>query len=354
MTGPAHIAAAPIRVAVVDDSPFFRVRFAKLFGALDGFLLAGVAGDGEEAIRLIAAERPDVVVLDLNMPRVDGFAVLRWAMASAPLPIVVCSSLSDRESVFRALDLGAVDFVTKPERARGPIDAIERHLVACVRAASGARVGHEPGGSTGATRLPKRRGRRDVGVVAIAASTGGPAAIQRLARGLPDDLSVPIVVAQHMPAGFTSLFAERLGRQGPYAAVEARDGLHLRPRTIHVAPGGMQLRLERAGDAVRLSVRPRGETEVYAPSADVLFASAAEAMGASAVGVILTGMGDDGSRGTVDIRRGGGYVLAESSDSALIYGMPGAAVACGGTDAELPLDAMPDAIAALARGSRHS
>jgi two-component system, chemotaxis family, protein-glutamate methylesterase/glutaminase len=169
-------------------------------------------------------------------------------------------------------------------------------------------------------------------------------------RQLPDTLTVPIVVAQHMPPGFTRLFAERLERQSHYAAVEARDGGALRPGTISVAPGGQQMRVVREGGEVRLVLTPRAEGDLYAPSADMLFGSLAEVFGAAAAGVILTGMGDDGSRGAVAIKQAGGTVLVETSDSALIYGMPRAAVAAGCADAQLPLDQMAEAFVALANG----
>jgi two-component system chemotaxis response regulator CheB len=185
-------------------------------------------------------------------------------------------------------------------------------------------------------------------VIAIAASTGGPAAIQRLVRGLPAGLSVPFVIVQHMPPGFTRLFAERLERLSHYAAVEAKDGTDLAPRRIYVAPGGMQTQIVRRDGRVRLTVVPRRPGDLHAPSADLLFASLAEACGEEAVALVLTGMGDDGSRGVREVKRRGGYVLAETSDSALIYGMPRAAMATGCVDAELMLEQVPEALSKLA------
>lgn len=344
--------SARVRVVVADDSAYYRARIARLFKRLEGFDVVGMAADGEEAIRLIASERPDVAVLDLQMPKMDGFSVLRWAMASAPLPIVVCSSLSDRESVFRALDLGAVDFIAKPGPGAEALAVSEQQIVQSVRAASQARMEIIQKAAAGRAKAKPVEARPAVGVIAIAASTGGPAALQRIAHGLPRDIDVPIVVAQHMPAGFTRLFADRLARQGHFGAVEASDGELLQAGTIHIAPGGMQTSVRRGPEGACFTVRPREAGDVYAPSADVLLVSAAEVFGAAVVGVILTGMGDDGSRGAVDIRRRGGYVLAESSDTALIYGMPRAATATGGTDIELPLSAIPEALAALVRGTR--
>ncbi len=352
MSGGSQTRTTPVRIAIVDDSPYYRQRIARLFRRLENFDVVGVAADGEDAIRLIAHERPDVAVLDLQMPGVDGFAVLRWAMATAPLPIVVCSSMSDRESVFRALDLGAVDFVAKPAPGPGALALVESQILQSVRAASLARVdgGRPPSAERRRAKPPAARS--SVRIIAIAASTGGPAALQRIAHGLSEDVAVPIIVAQHMPSGFTRLFAERLARQGAYDAVEAANGDMLLPGTIYVAPGGMRTTVRSHDSVPTILVEPRGADDVYAPSADSLFASVAGVYGDAAVGVVLTGMGDDGSRGSVDIRRRGGYVLAESSDTALIYGMPRAATATGGTDIELPLSEIPAALAALVCGSR--
>lgn len=349
MSGRPDGVSARVRVIVVDDSAYYRGRLARLFRRLEGFEVVGVAADGEAAIALIAGERPDVAVLDLQMPNIDGFAVLRWVMATAPMPIVVCSSMSDKESVFRALDLGAVDFVAKPGPGTEQLAFAEQQIVRSVRAASVARLDLDSGSHKAGHRVKAAVQRPEVKAIVIAASTGGPAAVQRLASGLPRSFAVPIVVAQHMPAGFTRLFADRLARQGPFEAVEVSNGSPLRASTIHVAPGGVQTQIVAGVHGATFSVRARAAADAYAPSADVLLTSAAEAFGPAAVGVILTGMGDDGSRGAVEIRRRGGYVVAESVDTALIYGMPRAASASGGTDAELPLHAIPGALAALVR-----
>jgi two-component system chemotaxis response regulator CheB len=347
VTDGARKPGSPYRLVIVDDSPLYRLRFAKLFGRGGDLTVVGVAADGEEAVRLVARARPDVMLLDLTMPRMDGFAVLRWVMAHAPLPVVVCSSRGDRESIFKALELGAVDYIIKPGTTTDGLARIEDILVERVKAAAEARVGAPVSHATGPIAMPTPSRRAEV--IAIAASTGGPAAIQQLVRQLPRELTVPIVVAQHMPPGFTRLFAERLERLSHYKAEEAHDGAALRPATITVAPGGMQTRLAQARDQVRLALAPRAAADVYAPSADLLFSSIADVFGAAAVGVVLTGMGDDGSRGAVAIKERGGYVLAETSDSALIYGMPRAAIATGCADAQLPLERMPEAFAALTR-----
>jgi two-component system chemotaxis response regulator CheB len=350
MSAPNDRHPGPYRVVVVDDSPLYRVRFAKMLGRSPDVVVSGLAADGEEAVRLIANDRPDVVLLDLSMPRMDGFAVLRWLAANAPVPVVVCSSQDDRASVFRALELGAVDFVPKPGSAREAGRELEALVLERVLAAATARLEPRAAGAATAVTLPARE--RPAEVIAIGASTGGPAALQTLARSLPREMKAPIVVAQHMPCGFTRLFAERLGRHSHYAAEEARDGARLARATIHVAPGGLQTRIVEGRDGPRLSVTPRAAGDAHAPSADALFASAAEVFGEAAVAVVLTGMGDDGSAGAAAVKARGGVVLAESSDTALIYGMPRAALATGRVDAELPLSALPAAFLALTRDSQ--
>ncbi len=338
---------SPYRVVVVDDSPLYRLRFARLFGRRSRLTVVGVAADGQEAIRLITSVRPDVVLLDLTMPHPDGFDVLRWIMAHVPTPVVVCSSRGDRESIFKALELGAVDYIVKPG-SREPISQLEAILVERVEAAAEAHLMRERASATPEPTI--HRPERPARIAAIAASTGGPAAIQRLVLTLPRELEIPIVIVQHMPPGFTRLFAERLARQSHYDAEEAVEGAFPRSGTIAVAPGGMQTTIVDRGDGPVFQVRSRDQGDHYAPSADRLFASIAELYGAYAAAVVLTGMGDDGSRGAVTVKAFGGWVLAESVESALIYGMPRAAVESGCVDAQLPIDRISSALAVLAGG----
>jgi two-component system chemotaxis response regulator CheB len=349
MSGRAKRPEAPYRLVIVDDSPLYRLRFARLFGRSGEVVVAGVAADGEEGVQTIANVRPDVVLLDLTMPKMDGFAVLRWIMSRDPVPVVVCSSRGDREAVFLALELGAVDFISEPETGREGQAVLEQMLVERVVGAARARLGPHKAESA---KLPRFKPAAPAEVIAIGASAGGPAALQTLVRALPPSLELPILVAQHMPRGFTRLFAERLARYSGYAAVEAKTNARIEPRTIYVAPGGQQTRVAGDAGARHLEVAPRADGDAHAPSVDVLLESVAAAYGPAAVAVILTGMGDDGSAGAVAVKSRGGTVLAESSDSALIFGMPRAAIATGRVDAQLPLSLLPEAFLALARHGR--
>jgi two-component system chemotaxis response regulator CheB len=306
--------------------------------------IVGLASNGREAIGLITERRADVLVLDLEMPELDGFSVLRWVMKNAPLPVVVCSGLAERESVFRALEAGAVDFITKPE-LRNAIRSEEfaEHLRQRVEAAAEAHAGAalplaEKGESYAAVaRLSQARASRARAcMVGIVGSAGSPAALALLLSRLRRDFPVPVVVALHMPQGFTRSFAERLSRTTPFTAREARDGERIGGSQIYVAPGGHHTTLTgRDGKELFFSIAPASAKDFYTPSADRLLNSLAESCGEKALAVVLTGMGDDGLRGARSVKERGGYVIVESRDSALIWGMPRAVSEAGLADAEL-------------------
>ncbi|HEX8852742.1 MAG TPA: chemotaxis protein CheB, partial [Pyrinomonadaceae bacterium] len=302
--------------------------------------------------------------LDLEMPELDGFSVLRWAMAHAPLPVVVCSGQSQRESVFRALEAGAVDFITKPElRHAVRSETFAAELRQRVEAAAGA--GHFAPAATpharrtqdtasvvAATQLARSTGRR-ARLAAIVGSAGAPAAVTRLISELRTDFAAPVVVALHMPQGFTRSFAERLARTSSFSVREARDGEPLSPSQIYIAPGGQHTTVVRADDesegALMLRVEPTAEGDFCAPSADRLLRSAAEACGRGALGVVLTGMGEDGREGARALRERGATVIVESRASAVIWGMPRAVYEAGLADAEFDLSAIAVAIPLLCK-----
>ena len=352
------------RLLVVDDSPVYRLRLSQILSASDRLQLVGLAGDGREAIRLIKERHAQVVVLDLEMPELDGFSVLRWAMAHAPLPIVVCSGQSERESVFRALEAGAVDFITKPElrhAVRSEAFASElRHRVEAAAEAHAYAPSDAPRGardhSLPEAALPRGTGRR-ARLVVVVGSAGGPAAVTRLASELPRGFAAPVVVALHMPQGFTRSFAERLSRTTSFAVREARHDEEIQESQIYVAPGGQHLTIgaRRGGGfsdrdgALYFNLETAGTNDFCAPSADRLLASAAEACGDAALGVVLTGMGEDGKEGARQVRERGGTVIVESRESAVIWGMPRAVSEAGLADAELDLPAIAATLPQLCR-----
>ena len=329
-----------IRVLVVDDSAFSRVTISRMIEKDAEMTVIATAVNGEEAIRLAVARQPDVITLDLEMPGLDGFSVLRWLAANQPTPAIVVSSRQGRDDVFRALDLGAVDFVLKPQAHASPeYSRLESILLPKIRAVAASRRSVP---AAAIVPLARPAGRTD-GLVVIGASTGGPAALSTLFAALPS-LDAPIVVAQHMPAGFTGLFAERLARNAGFLVAEAHEGQAVQHGRAYIAPGGSHM--EFAGDFPNLRVRltPRASRDLYSPSVDRLFRSAAAAAGRSCVGVVLTGMGSDGREGVVAIRAAGGRTIAESEESAVVFGMPREAALSGAVDDVRALAGIPEAI----------
>jgi two-component system chemotaxis response regulator CheB len=332
---------SPARVLLVDDSDASRAAVRAILEGACGATVVGTARDGEEALREALRLRPDLVLLDLHMPRMDGFTFLRLLMARQPTPVVVVSSQAGRSDVFKALELGALDFVAKPEEGARP-DALRDALVEKCALLRSLRIRNLAGpAQAGAAPREAVELAEPAAVVAVGASTGGPQAIQRLLSALPGDVGVAFVVAQHMPERFTTAFAERLGRTTPFSVQEAEGGEVVAAGRVLVAPGGRHLEVVRDGATLRAAVLPAAAgAHRHCPSVDRLFVSVARAVRARAVGVVLTGMGQDGRAGVSEIKRAGGLTLAESQDSAVVYGMPQAAVESGAVDEVLPLAAI--------------
>jgi two-component system, chemotaxis family, protein-glutamate methylesterase/glutaminase len=356
--------AAPVRLLVVDDSAYNRRNIAAVFADNPDVEVVGKAADGEEALRLATTLKPDVITLDLEMPRMDGFTFLRILMSRQPTPVIVVSSYSQKENVFKALELGALDFVAKPDRQIAP-DAsdVREEILAKVmlvrslrpalpgatqrRTASGAWTdAGRPTSHEGAAPQAKREAAKTV--VGIASSTGGPSALLELLGKVPPSSKTAFLIAQHMPDKFTRTFAERLDRRGPTRVSEAQDGDFVVASTGFVCPGRqcMEVGLSPPGD-LRLKVVAPASTDRYVPSADRLLKSLAKAVGARAVGLILTGMGEDGVEGAKAIRAAGGIVVAESAESAVVNGMPGAVVRAGAASKVLALTQIADWLATL-------
>ena len=309
-----------IRVLVVDDSAFARKVMREVLTRA-GMDVVGIAHDGLEALEKINELKPDVVTLDLLMPNLDGMGVLAALPAIDPPRVVVVSMASDDSALgIAALNAGAVELVQKPTAlALERLYDLASELVAAVTIAASARpvrfTGEPPA-------LLQAYPARERAIVVIGASTGGPQALTRLVKSLPADLVVPVAIVLHLPPGYTGPFAQRLDNDCHVEVVEASDGLEMKPGRVVVAKGGLHLKLRRADGIVRAALDPVPFGTPHKPAVDVLFESAAQVYGRGVLGVVLTGMGDDGTRGAKAIHEAGGIVLTESERSCVVYGMP--------------------------------
>ncbi|HEX6739356.1 MAG TPA: chemotaxis response regulator protein-glutamate methylesterase [Vicinamibacteria bacterium] len=346
-----HERRRPIRVLVIDDSAVMRKLLPALLGRDPDIEVVATAVDGVVGLRKVVRFQPDVVTLDLEMPRMAGLDVLREMVAQSEVPVVVVSAHTPRDAALTAtaLSLGAVDVVAKPGPfSEGGLEAMAAQLAETVRAVGGRRwrrprlpAPPPPSPSVSPLAPPSAPSRR---VVAVAASTGGPAALADLLARLPADLPAAVLVVQHMPEGFTRGLADRLNNLCGLTVREAQDGEPLQAGLVLVAPGGRHLRVGRGRDGC-VALLDRGPTvSGHRPSADVLFESVARAFGARAGGVLLTGMGEDGAEGLAALRRAGGRTLAQDEESSVVFGMPRAAVQRGAVERVLPLERIADAV----------
>lgn len=334
----------PIRVLIVDDSPSNRRAISQILEASPGIEVVDRAADGDEGLKKAEALLPDVITLDLEMPRLDGYTFLRVLMARAPTPVIVLSSYAHPSDVFKALELGAFDFVAKPMRSdKDSLDAVRAQLVEKVRAAMEARRDTTP--TPPPPRRAEKKGPEEVQVVAVGASTGGPPAVQRLIEAI-SGAQTCLLVSQHMPARFTRAFAERLDQAGAFRVKEAEDGNPVEAGRVYIAPGGRHLELTQVNGRLVTAVPNARPDDKHAPSVDRLFSSAAKLLGRRAFGIVLTGMGNDGEQGTKAIAQAGGEVWAESEASAVVYGMPRAAIGTGKVAQVLALPEMGTALLA--------
>lgn len=332
----------PISVLVIDDSAANRRAITRILENAPGIKVVDRAADGEEGLKKAVALQPDVITLDLEMPRLDGYTFLRLLMAKAPTPVIVISSYGHPSDVFKALQLGAFDFVAKPAKGgKESLEDVRAELVEKVRAARFMRRDEKPTPSPPRQRPPREKQgapkpERAL-VLAVGASTGGPPAVQKLLEGLAG-LPVCVLVAQHMPPRFTDAFAQRLDQTVPFRVKEARSGDPVVTGRVYIAPGGEQLEVAERDGRLVLQVSPTTPADKHAPSVDRLFTSVARVCGAEAKGAVLTGMGSDGAQGSVALAEAGGEVWAEAEASAVVFGMPQAAIATGRVKFVLPLD----------------
>jgi two-component system chemotaxis response regulator CheB len=347
------------RVLVVDDSAFMRKVLETIFNADEQLTVIGHAKDGREAIALAESLKPDVITMDLNMPHLDGLQATAQIMTTNPRPIVVVSSETKEgaSSTLRALELGAIDFVTKPSSGIDlDMQSVKDDLLRKVRIAAKVRVVRTAsrlaaalqapmnGGAAPKPQPPAARPANPLAlpsdmrfpVVVLAASTGGPATVMRLAPGFTKDFPAAVILVQHMPAAFTTQYALQLAEFTGSRVKEAEANESVQPGTFYICPGGQHLRVSPTG---RMHLDgATGRIDGYLPNIDVTMESVAAFAGAMSIGVVLTGMGSDGARGAKAIKNAGGYVVAQDEATSVIFGMPAEAIKTGAVDQVLGID----------------
>ncbi len=328
-------------VLVVDDSAFMRTLISEMVESTREYQVVGTAADGIEAIEAIRSLNPDIVTLDIEMPRLDGLQALDTIMQEMPRAVVMLSAAgSERgnEMTLRALERGAVEFVRKPS---GPISidllTVRQELLAALNAAravnmAGVRTASQGGVRVGAETVPKKTSGAASLVVVIAASTGGPRALGEIVPHLPDSLGAAVLIVQHMPREFTRSLSHRLDLMSPLPVAEAVEGEPVLENHVYLAPGGFHMTVTSDSGTATIHLDTSPTIWGVRPAADPLFVSVAETFGGDAIGVVLTGMGRDGAEGLRRIREAGGSAVIQDRESSIIYGMPQAAMAAAGAD----------------------
>lgn len=334
-----------IRVLIVDDSAFMRRAIQQMIGGDAELEVVGIATNGQEAIVQAVKLKPDVITLDIEMPVMNGLeAIPKLKNATTPPPaILVCSSLTSAGSheALKALRLGASDVIAKDSSNFSlSIEKIKDDLIAKIKAvAVGKRASIKTHEAAAKGRIDRthtlQRGAFDL--LVIGSSTGGPPVLETILSALPADLSVPVVVAQHMPLMFTKSLAERLDEVSAVSVIHGEQGMPLHPGTVYIGQGGKHVRVNKSlGGKLTLEISPEPAAALYKPAVNELYASAAKASGSRCAAVILTGMGDDGAIGAKDLRAKGALILAQDLESCVVYGMPKAVAQAGLADASLP------------------
>jgi two-component system, chemotaxis family, protein-glutamate methylesterase/glutaminase len=339
--------AATVDVLVVDDSLLMQRITTRLLESDPGIRVVATAADGYEAIEKVLAFHPDVVTMDIQMPRLDGLAALQQIMQRMPTPVVMLSGVEDATAVVRALQSGAVEFVAKPSGTVSiDLHRIRDELIAKVKIAT--LVNLERAAAQMALPVPCLESPDPVStnhpLVAIGASTGGVQALDRICRQLPASLPASLLIVQHMPATFTTSFAQRLDHYSPLRIVEAQHGEAVQLGAAYLAPGGQHMVIRSEGGRATIHLLDTPPVNSVRPSADVLMASVASEAGSHCVGVVLTGMGKDGTEGLARVKQAGGTTLAQDRESCVVFGMPKAAIDRGVVDQVLPLAQIPAAL----------
>lgn len=337
-----------IKVLVIDDSLVFRETLAQGLAKDPVLQVVGTAADPYQARDKIIQLRPQVLTLDVEMPRMDGIEFVRKLMPQYPLPVVMVSAVSDK--VFEALKAGAVDFVLKPDAANQKgIDSLINELIVKIKIASIAKLGHWKNSAVQQnsykleSNIPQRK------IIALGASTGGTEAIHSILSRLPMDIPA-ILIVQHMPPVFTKMYAQRLNNSCSMEVKEAENGDIVRPGRVLIAPGDYQMGIKKLGSQYHVECYKGEKVNGHCPSVDILFNSMAETVGSMGIGIILTGMGHDGAKGLLAMRKNGARTIGQDESSSIVYGMPKVAYESGGVEKQVALENIPQAICSLLGG----
>jgi two-component system chemotaxis response regulator CheB len=340
--------ANPFKVLIVDDSALMRQLLTKILSSDPELKVVGTAGDPFIAREKIIELKPDVLTLDIEMPRMDGLTFLEKLMRGHPMPVIMISSLTSKgaDTTLRALSLGAIDYISKPKLdvSNGTVDQAEE-IIAKVKAAARARVRCASLTTASSSSVIGKTYQFSAThkIVAIGASTGGTEALRELLSPLPADFP-GIVIVQHMPEAFTRQFAERLDSLCKIRVQEAKDGDRILPGHALLAPGGHHMTVLRKGTEYAVHVYRGERVNRHMPSVDVLFSSCARSMGKNALGVLLTGMGADGARGMLEMKQASAFNIAQDESTSVVFGMPREAILLNAVDQVLPLDQIPGAL----------
>jgi len=335
-----------VKVLIVDDSALMRNTLTGMIKSDPELEVVGIARDGIEAIEKVVSLKPDIVTLDVEMPRMDGIEALKHIMSEYPLPVLMVSSLTANgaQVTLDALDLGAVDFIPKNlEDLSVNIVKIREVLIDKIKAIAKRGIVHSPVIRTARPlKIPKPseyKSHRKTGVIVIGSSTGGPKALQNIISKLPKEIPVPILVAQHMPPNFTAPFAERLNQVSVISVKEAEDKEPLKKGTVYIAPGSGHMGvLRKKITETLISISSNSEEYIYKPSVDALMLSVLEVYSGQVLGVILTGLGNDGELGMREIKNKGGRTIVQNEQTCVVYGMPKSVIQAGLADKVVPLD----------------
>lgn len=333
-----------IKVLIVDDSIVFRKMLENNLKSDAQIKIVGTASHPYEAVEIIESESPDVITCDIHMPRMDGIRFIKQLLPQYPVPIIVISGVS--ESVFDALNAGAVDFIAKPQHTQTREDRVSfiQEIVEKIKTAARSKVVQNQPPKVQTPRQPSYNSDENKErIIAIGASTGGTDAIFKVLKALPSQIP-GVLVVQHIPPMFSKMFADRLNNSTVFDVFEAKDGMQIKPGQVLIAPGDAHMTLVKSGSLLKVKVFQAEKVNGHCPSVDVLFQSVSKIMGDMALGVILTGMGYDGAKGLLNMKRHGAVTLGQDEYSSVVYGMPKAAYDIGAVKKQLALDEMPQGI----------